>query len=358
MRSLALSLLLASSDAQTGGCGKTAPKSGKFSFTDQRTNRDYWVHVPAGYDSSKETPVVVLFHGWGYSGAEWTRGSGWGAVSAAPTADKNGFILVAPTGITDSALKGNCDNGAGYCSWNGGGASQSPGPDGPTCNTKKQKDDLCYRDTCSDGCHDICSWTTCNDDTTFVHDLLDRIENEFCVDTKRVYAGGESNGGMMTWQMGTDSRAARFAALVATIGLPHRGYSFRPASLPMPIMGIWGSTDRTIPPGGTNSMGYTEGGGWYWTTARQITSDWADAHGCSTSGNPLKYLTSFDGTKGLACTSFSSGCNYGVDAVNSTKDGTAYWSAPVVDCRFTGGHTVEAFVPDLMWEFMSKHTKK
>jgi polyhydroxybutyrate depolymerase len=195
--------------APLNGCGSAPMSNGKHSFTNQGRTRDYWVHVPKGYDRSKPTPVVVLFHGWGYSGAEWVNGGGYGSVSAAPTADKENFILIAPTGLTDSRYGGNCDKGGGYCSWNAAGTSQSPGPDGPTCNDKKQTTDTCYRDTCTDGCNDICSWTTCNDDTTMVHAMLDKIEGELCVDKDRVYAGGESNGGMMTWQMGADSRAKR-----------------------------------------------------------------------------------------------------------------------------------------------------
>jgi dienelactone hydrolase len=258
----------------------------------------------------------------------------------APTADANNFIIVAPTGLSDSRFRGNCDNGGGYCGWNGAGVSHSPGPEGATCNPSVQRSNLCYRDTCTDksDCADICSWGPCNDDASMVHSLLDQIEEEFCVDTSRVYAGGESNGAMMTWQMGTDSRAARFAAMSATIGLTHHGYDFLPAVLPMPIMGIWGQNDRTIPPGGTSTMGFSQSSdGWFYTTGRQITSDWAAAHGSDVSRSPSTYRTSADGQKRLACTAWS--------------------GSDVVDCRFNGGHEVEAFVPSLMWEFFSKHTR-
>jgi len=307
----------------------------------------------------------MMFHGWGYSGKEWTQGGGWGAQSMAPTANTNNFIIVAPTGLGDSkkSLSGNCDNGAGYCSWNAAGTSQSPGPEGLTCNPNKQRTNYCYSDTCTDGCKDICSWGTCNDDTTMVHALLDKIESELCVDTSRVYVGGESMGVMMTWQMGTDSRAARFAALSATIGLPHHGYDFLPAVLPLPIMGIWGQNDRTIPPGDLSKSGFGESSdGWYYTTARQITSDWAKAHGCNIGTQPTRYATNSDGQKNLACTSFSANCqNSGRHALlesglNGTN-ATARNFAPVVDCRFNGAHTVEAFVPQLMWEFFSKHQR-
>ena len=65
------------------------------------------------------------------------------------------------------------------------------------------------------------------------------------------------------------------------------------------------------------------------------------AHGCGTNGQPSRYSTSHDGESGLSCTSFCSGND-----------------APVVDCRFNGGHTVERFMPSLMWEFFSKHVNE
>lgn len=343
------------------GCGKSPPSTGKKSFTNQRSQRDYWVHVPKDYDSSKPTPVVVMFHGWGYSGKEWTQGAGWGAQSMAPTADSNNFIIVAPTGLQDGTgkLTGNCDEGAGYCSWDSTGGGR-PGPEGMTCNPKVQTGEYCYNQTCWGGCKDICSWTACNDDATMVHALLDKIESELCVDTSRVYVGGESNGGLMTWQMGMDSRASRFAALSAVIGLPHRGYDFLPAVLPLPIMGVWGRADPQVPPGNLTDTGIVESDyGWYYATARRVTGDWAKAHGCNIGTQPTKYSTNADGQKGLSCTSFSANCeNTGShQLLVSGMNATAGNFAPVVDCRFDGGHTVEDFIPAMMWEFFSKYQR-
>lgn len=333
------------SQHSSSGCGATKPSSGKVSFTNQGRSREYWVHVPSGYNVNSPVPVVILFHGWGYSGKEWYSGSGLGARSASLVSEKYGFLLVAPTGLSDSNFPGNCDNGGGYCSWNAAGTTGSPGPEGSTCNTAVQTRDLCYHDTCLDGCRDSCWWTTCNDDTTFVHALLDKIESEFCVDRTRVYAGGESNGGLMTWQMGTDSRAARFAAFVPVIGLPHHGFDFLPAHLPLPIMGVWGTNDRTIPVGDATAA-YTESpDGWYYTTASSITRDWAKAHGCNTDVAQTAYPTTA-GAGTVTCKTWYNGC---VDDVSS---------AVVVDCRFNGGHSVGAYVPELMWEFFSKHHRQ
>lgn len=229
------------------GCGHlTTPVEGRTTFIHRGQEREYWIHIPNGYTNTKAQSLVILFHGWGSSGSEWYKGGqGFGFQEAVTAADKNNFILVAPTGLSDSQLKGNCDKGSGYCSWNAAGTSGSVKKKTPTCNeTLVQKGGFgteCYKDTCTgaDQCSDVCAWTTCNDDVGFVHDLLDFVENNLCVDQARMYAGGESNGGAMTWELAMDSRGSRFAAFAAVIGLPSFGFGYLPTHVPMPIMGVW-----------------------------------------------------------------------------------------------------------------------
>lgn len=334
---LFLTFLLSAALSQSTGCGKTPPTSGKKTLD----GREYYMHIPKGYNSGAPSALVVLFHGWGYSGQEWYQGSGSGAVSARPASDKHNFILVAPTGVTDSHLRGNCDRGMGYCSWNGAGTTGSPGPNGTTCDLSVQTYDYCYKDTC-DSCADKCWWTSCTDDHAFVHKLLDAVEDSVCVDTNRVYAGGESNGGVFTWHLGMSEGSSRFAAITPWIGLPHRGFQAIAKEGSLPVMGIWGNFDRTIPPGNDKNEYTMSGDGWYYMTGRTMTALWAGQHGCHNTGQPLPYSTSFDGQNGLKCTAYSEGCS----------------DAPVVDCRFNGNHEVLSYAPELMWEFMSKHTRK
>lgn len=45
-----------------------------------------------------------------------------------------------------------------------------------------------------------CDWTTCYDDAAFTEAILDSIEADYCIDTKRVFAAGYSNGGMMAYE--------------------------------------------------------------------------------------------------------------------------------------------------------------
>ncbi len=55
--------------------------------------RRYRVHVPAGYDATKATPVVIAFHGGGGNPESMVRLSGLNTKS-----DEVGFIVVYPYG--------------------------------------------------------------------------------------------------------------------------------------------------------------------------------------------------------------------------------------------------------------------
>ena len=58
-----------------------------------------------------------------------------------------------------------------------------------------------------------CSWCSCADDVRFVSDLLDQLEGQYCIDRRRVFATGFSNGGMLVYTLGQEL-PHRFAALV------------------------------------------------------------------------------------------------------------------------------------------------
>src|SRR5262245_18706913 len=69
--------------------------------------REYFVHVPPGYDGSKSTPVVLIFHGGLSNANQMTHFCGLN-----DKADEAGFIAVYPngTGLTEVALTWNAGN--------------------------------------------------------------------------------------------------------------------------------------------------------------------------------------------------------------------------------------------------------
>jgi polyhydroxybutyrate depolymerase len=156
--------------------------------------RAYLIDAPAG-PRDRPLPVVLAFHGF-RSGARALRWwTGWGGL-----ARREGFILLTPEGHDNVHLLGRTGRG-----WD---------------MRPVQKRDL-----------------------TFVRGLLDRIEGERCVDRRRVFATGMSNGGFFANLVGC-ALADRVAAIAPVAGgLPLHGC--RPAR-PVPVLLVYGRADRIV----------------------------------------------------------------------------------------------------------------
>ncbi len=138
----------------TGACPATVLKAGDSNQTVKvgTLNRTYVLHIPTGYTGNKPIPLVVDFHPLGSTGSAWEGGDPWKA-----KADSVGFIMAYPNSY-------NSNN-----SWNVG-----------YCCQDAQKNQI--------------------DDVAFTKEMIKQIEGLACVDTKRVYATGCSNGGGMTYK--------------------------------------------------------------------------------------------------------------------------------------------------------------
>jgi polyhydroxybutyrate depolymerase len=159
--------------------------------------RRYLLHVPASYRSSSPMPAVLLFHGG--QGSATTIGNITGKDTFSVFADRAGFIAIYP-----NSVNGTWDDG---------------------------------RDTVPVATNDV----------AFVDALLDEVAKEYNVDTKRVYATGISNGGMMTHRLACDL-TRRFAA-VATVAanMPVSLSSKCSPTRAMPIAMLSGDTDPLMP---------------------------------------------------------------------------------------------------------------
>ena len=138
-----------------GTCPATVMKSGD---SNQTVNgRTYILHIPTGYTGTKPLPLVVDFHALGGNGSGQKGLSHWDTKG-----DANMFITAFP----DSASNGG--NG-----WNVG-----------MCCQDAQKNQV--------------------DDVGFTRAMIKQIEGIACVDPKRIYASGCSNGGGMTYKVSCD----------------------------------------------------------------------------------------------------------------------------------------------------------
>jgi polyhydroxybutyrate depolymerase len=212
---------------------------GNYTFVLRHEERDrlYRLHVPPTYVATKPTPVVVAFHGFSSDAVEQE-----GLSRMSQVADEKGFIAVYPFGLNyPEALRQD----GGYedtRSWNAGGCC------GPA---------QIY------GVNDV----------AFVEALFAHLDQRVCVDTRRTYATGLSNGAFFAYRLACE-RGARFAAIAPVAGsenvLPCN------PSRPVPVMHFHGTADPTIPfDGGTIPLGRP------YPSAPNTVAKWAERNGCN-----------------------------------------------------------------------------
>lgn len=164
-------------------------------------DRQYILHVPAGYTGAERVPLLVDMHGFGADGTrQQLRSGGW-----SEKANAEGFIVAFPTGSPIPA-------GTGYsgAEWSAGDGS-IPAPSGV-------------------------------DDVAFIRTLVAQIASDGCIDPGRVYATGVSNGGAMAHWLGC--KAADLFAAVAPVDADIMGHPCQP-SRPIPVLFFRATDDPT-----------------------------------------------------------------------------------------------------------------
>src|SRR5688572_4581160 len=179
----------------------------------EATPRKFLVYVPAGYDPSRPTPVVFMFHGSNQGGPLMYENTAWAA-----KADQENFIVVYPTSwkyflTTEGRVSDK---------WHVPSLSQIVEPG-----------------------------TALKNDVGFVRVMLDRLRVTFNVDESRLYATGFSNGGAFVMSRLMIQMSDVFAAFAASgAGL------FGEGRLAEPITGLDASLYSVV---GTNDEKLAEG---------------------------------------------------------------------------------------------------
>jgi polyhydroxybutyrate depolymerase len=185
---------------QTCTTAQVPPKAGDSTVTVQSggRSRSYVLHAPSGLTAGTPVPVVIDLHGAGGNGKQQQGMSGFASL-----ADKEKFLAVFPDGVD------------GY--WN--------------------VDDTC-RGTA--GKQKI-------DDVGFLKAIVAKLNAETCIDPKRVYVSGFSNGGGLAHRMGCD--AADVIAAIAPTATDLRTQPCTPARA-ISMMEVKGMADSLEPYGG------------------------------------------------------------------------------------------------------------
>jgi polyhydroxybutyrate depolymerase len=158
--------------------------------------RSYLLHVPPGMDNLHPVPVLLGFHGYGSTAANFRSITGFNAV-----ADANNFLAVYPQG--DSG-----DN-----SWNAGG-----------CCTRYP--------------------SNAADDIAFIRQTIADLRTIANIDPQRIYATGHSNGAMFVYRLACEMPDT-FAAIAPVAGPLY--YSPCKPPEPVSVLHIHGLADLSVP---------------------------------------------------------------------------------------------------------------
>jgi len=288
--------------------GRTHPNDGASYFTVSIgpwwnvRNREYMVHVPAGYTGTHVVPVVVGMHGMLQDAEKWgLHGSDLVAKS-----DAEGFIVAFPNGPD---------------SWNAG-----------TC----------------------CPLATLQlrDDVGFIREVVADLvaSHGLCVDRERVYATGFSNGGYMAYRLGCEA-SDLFAAIAPVAGSLVYDASACEDELtrPIPILHLHGDADSLQPEtGGSGS------------TAVGSIETFAAFNGCDPTPVPatLPPVSQLDTT----CVTYPNCLEDAETTFCSVAGGGHCWfgndgcGAGGENGSVLGGNAEGIVAADAIWEFFSRHS--
>ena len=245
--------------------------------------RSALVHVPTDYDPQAPTPVVLNFHGFTQTAAGQQQLSGMN-----PVAEEHGFVVVYPEGVEYS--------------WNAG-----------LCCGQAVLQDV--------------------DDVGFVRALVARLHEELCVDAKRVYAAGMSNGGYISHRL-----ACEATDLIAAVAPVSATIVIDPCtpSRPIAVQMFNGTTDLLVP----------YNGGIY-QSAPQSLADWVAHDNCSDEPDVIT-------NGGVTCETYDE-CDAGVSVSLCTIEGMGHCWPGNPACPF-GTPNEELDASEAAWNFFQHHS--
>jgi polyhydroxybutyrate depolymerase len=289
----------ASDDSSTGstggsagssGCGNTPPDPGTHTGLSVDVNgqaRSYDLFVPTGYAPDVPAPLVLNFHGLYQSPPDQADFSQFDT-----TAESRGILVAYPEGIGQSFNAGAC------C-----GEASSSGVD----------------------------------DVAFARALVEQIENDMCVDPRRVYATGMSNGGHMAHTLGCQA-ADVFAAVAPVAGVMGLAPAECVPSRPVPVLDFHGDVDMIVPYGGAGPG---------FPAVPNMMADWAARNGCAAESEVI--LDQGD----VTCEAWP-GCSSDVSVVLCTVAGGGHCWPGGGSCLF-GSKTDDVDASDMIADFFADH---
>lgn len=170
-------------------------------------DRKYTVHVPPSYNDQTPMPLVIALHGHAQTGEIIAKNTKLNELS-----DKEGFIAVYP----DARIWAGEE---AWRAWDTDNGLLPPGEDA--------------------------------DDVSFLRTIIEKTEQDYKIDPKRIYLAGLSNGGMMSFRAAGDL-SDKIAAIAVVSGA--MGGSEPAPEHQISVLNIHGTADRIVPYNGLKNV--------------------------------------------------------------------------------------------------------
>ncbi|MFH1436434.1 MAG: PHB depolymerase family esterase [Pseudomonadota bacterium] len=262
--------------------GDLGPGDHEFELTHDGITHNCLLHVPAVYDNSVETPLVLNMHGLVLNARNQE-----GFSNMNPVADARGFIVAYPDGYQSS--------------WNAGG-----------CCGQASSENI--------------------DDVGYLKAVVAHLTERLCIDQRRVYATGLSNGGHMSNRLGCEAGDV-FAAIAPVAGAVHVP-DCSPAR-PIPVIIYHGKDDWIV----------------FYSEGRSAFEEWIGINGCT--GEPVR--TEYGGSY---CEAYEA-CAAGVKTTMCTLDpmGHCWPGGSQSHCLFAfGSYNDDIIASEHMVDFFMEFT--
>jgi polyhydroxybutyrate depolymerase len=245
----------------SGAQGCTPRRSAEAGSSDRTLAQDglerrYQLTIPQGYTGRKAAPLVLNLHGFGGTGESQNTLTDMPELAAERgyvVASPDGGPLKVPFGLVPGAESAGEFEGRPFWNIFGQGQVDFGPPRGQNLN--------------------VDSSLIGADDVSFVTQLLDTLERELCIDTRRVYAAGMSNGAGMATTLAC-ALGNRLAAIAPVAGVNLTGKC--PGRTPTSVLAVHGDADDTVLYDGNGLLGFQFGN----PSVRERMDQWAKRDEC------------------------------------------------------------------------------
>jgi polyhydroxybutyrate depolymerase len=280
--------------------------SGDYTFSIQHDGltRKYRVHVPAKYEPSKPAPLLIALHGGGGNMEYQANDKYYGLISKS---DKEGFVAAFPNGF--SRLRSGK-----LATWNAG--------------------------KCCAGARDENV-----DDVGFIKKMIENLSHQLNIDSRKIFATGMSNGGMMSQRLACEL-AGTIKAIAPVAGTDNTK-SCSPKE-PVSVLEIHAKNDDHVlfnggsGPGVRDKSKVTD-----FTSVPETISRWVKRDGCNP--KPKRVLT----VPGAFCDLYT-GCRSNAQVKLCVTDTGGHSWPGGTKPRGDEPPSKAISADDLIWEFFNK----